>query len=177
MTESISNSGNTAAAHGAFDATPGSPDTEGLSPDALLVYLSTRLGGLEDQINGYFAQQERADQLRGLLNDMKVLIQGLNEHTEDMNQVQYGAEGVMNDLNAVLDQIAEIDPNLATALGNNLSRAGFIMNDGSEIQLGDDAMIHLQALGRAHETAVSLGTNLVEAAGRTTQKIADRIGG
>jgi hypothetical protein len=37
-------------------------------------------------------------------------------------------------------------------------------------------MIHLQSLVRAHETAVSLGTNLVEAAGRTTQKIADRIG-
>jgi hypothetical protein len=46
------------------------------------------------------------------------------------------------------------------------------LNSGSQLN-----MIRLQSLVRAHETAVSLGTNLVEAAGRTTQKIADRIGG
>jgi hypothetical protein len=202
MTQPVSNDMRAIDAYAGLE-TPGGTNTAGLSPDALLVYLSTRLGSLEDQINGYFAQQQRADQLRGLLNDMKVAIQSLNGQAQDMNAVQYGAEGVMNRLNDILGEIAAIDPNLATAIGNNLSATGFVMNDGSETQLGDDAylpseiepsleylegeignlnsasqlnMIHLQSLVRAHETAVSLGTNLVEAAGRTTQKIADRIG-
>jgi hypothetical protein len=169
----------------------------GLTPDALLIYLSTRMEGLEDQINAIFSEQQRADKLRSLLNDMKEAIAKKSPHVDDMNK-ERDVGGMVGTLEATLDEIKKIDPKLARQLRHDLGSGGYVLggnadtyraselepsleyldntigdlNSGSQLN-----MIRLQSLVRAHETAVSLGTNLVEAAGRTTQKIADRIGG
>ena len=174
------------------------PYDGGLTPDALLVYLSSRLGGLEDQINAYFAEQQRADKLRSLLNEMKSAISRLNPHVEDMNELRQDSAGAVDTVYAKLAEIEAIDADLARKLEANLEADGYILTGEDDeyraaqiepsIEYLDNAisdlnsasqinMIRLQSLVRAHETAVSLGTNLVEAAGRTTQKIADRIGG
>jgi hypothetical protein len=198
MSNAVSSTPTSVGAYGPPVATSGDPFTQGLSPDALLVYLSTRLGSLEDQINGYFVEQQRADRLRSLINDMKNAINSLNVPGDAGDEAREIPTSVANALETALDEIGAIDPGLATRLLDDLQRDGFV-GAGQDLQyhrselepsleyldnaIGDLNstsqlnMIHLQSLVRAHETAVSLGTNLVEAAGRTTQKIADRIGG
>lgn len=194
----VSNSGNLATSQAAFDTTAGAPHSEGLTPDALLVYLSTRLGSLEDQINDYFAKEQRADRLRGLLIHVKHIVQSLDVADADPNSPMQIPQNAVDDLTETFDEIRDIDPKLASTLLNDLQNEGFVGSGGdlvyrvSEVEPSvdylDDAiddlnsasqldMIHLQSLVRAYETAVSLGTNMVETAGRTAQKIADRIGG
>lgn len=176
----------------------GAPFAQGLTPDALLVYLSTRLDGLEDQINGYFAAQQRSDQIRGYLNDIKAVVNGLTTDVESMKEPRDFPENAVNRIHEALEGIKALDPKLAARLKGDLEELGFILRGHEDqykpnevkptLEYLDSAiadlnstsqlnMIHLQSLVRAHETAVSLGTNLVEAAGRITQKIADRIGG
>ena len=170
----------------------------GLTPDAILVYLSTRLGGLEDQINDIFSRQQQTDKLRSLLNDMKHAIGTLETHAEDTDGEIAGGQDVVDRLLADIDAIRALDPGLAAKIESDLDSAGYVLCDQDDDYLAsqiepsleylDNAisdlnsssqinMIRLQSLVRAHETAVSLGTNLVDSAGRTTQKIADRIGG
>lgn len=167
---------------------------EGLTPDALMVYLSTRMSGLDEQIDTIFSSQQKADAVRQVLNQIKALLNQLN--TKDgTHDDETGAVQEIEDL--VCDTLHDIDPALSRQLEVDLRQEGHILLFGeekykaSEIEpsrqyidnvMGDLEsssqmhMIRLQSLMSSRQTAVSLSTNLIAALGETTKSIASNIG-
>jgi hypothetical protein len=53
-----------------------------LTPDALMVYLSTRLTGLDDQINAIFNTQQAQEKVQSALRKMQAAIANLDDHSD-----------------------------------------------------------------------------------------------
>ena len=71
----------------------GTPD--GLTADGLLLYLQTRMNGLDDQINTIFQKQQDIEKIRKLLADMQNELNRLNDdegNTELQGAVASGTE-------------------------------------------------------------------------------------
>jgi hypothetical protein len=169
---------------------------EGLTPEGLMIYLQTRLGSLDDQINGIFEKQRKIEAIR---KELSAIQRELDRLKTDPNnpgallEAPNFEEAIQNHINA----IREIDPNLADSLEVELNKEGNALwvQDGkyysSEIETGkktlDDTMkqleasaqlemIALQSMMSSRQTAVQLSTNLISALGETSRSIAANIG-
>jgi hypothetical protein len=169
---------------------------EGLSPEGLMIYLQTRMTGLDDQIDRIFEKQKKIEAIRKELQAIQI---ELDRVTTDPNNP--GAlihtpgfkEAVMTHINA----IREIDPTLANALEADLLKEGNALwcNDdhyfSPEIETGTKTidgimkqleasaqleMITLQSLMSSRQTAVQLSTNLISALGETSRSIVANVG-
>ncbi len=169
---------------------------EGLSPEGLMIYLQTRLGSLDDQINGIFEKQKKIEAIRKELNAIQGELDRLKTDPNNPGALLDAPnfeEAIRNHINA----IREIDPNLADALEMELNKEGNALwvQDGkyysSEIDAGKKTldsmmkqleasaqleMIALQSMMSSRQTAVQLSTNLISALGETTRSIAANIG-
>jgi hypothetical protein len=167
---------------------------EGLTPDALMVYLSTRMNGLDAQIDDIFASQQKNDAVRQVLNRIKALLNQLNE-TDGKHDDENGAVQALEDL--VRNDLFAIDPALSKQLEVDLRQPGHILEGHETSYLSEEIdptrqyidnvmgdlesssqmhMIRLQSLMSSRQTAVSLSTNLVAALGETSKSIANNIG-
>jgi hypothetical protein len=169
---------------------------EGLSPEGLMIYLQTRLGSLDDQINGIFEKQKKIEAIRKELNAIQGELDRLKTDPNNpgaLLEAPNFEEAIRNHL----DAIRKIDPNLADSLELELNKQGNALwvQDGkyysSEIEAGKKSidstmkqleasaqleMIALQSMMSSRQTAVQLSTNLISALGETTRSIAANIG-
>lgn len=176
-------------------------DPNALTPDSLMFYLSTRMGGLDGQIESIFEKQQHSEKVRSALNELQRLVNMLDEHTEGANfpAAEPGELDFAARLAQQLDLITELDPDLGTKVRADLLSDGQILgvagdkNDvgdahykGSEVastteylkNVGSDLdntaqmnMIHLQSLMSSRQTAVQLCTNLIASCADTQKAI------
>ncbi len=119
-----------------------------LSPDGLMIYLSTRLNGLDDQINSFFNTEQRQADVQKALRDIQTELAKLDEHTSAPNDVldlpdrdpnapahqdvvnadgTVGASPAERNINAAIDEIRKVDPLLADDINKKLNEHGFIL--------------------------------------------------
>ena len=167
-----------------------------LTAESMMVYLTTRLGSVDVQIDAIFESQQEAEKVRAALNEIKELLNGLAEST-DKDKILKGSEEALATVVSVIDgELAELDPDLAKRLKTDLQQNGYIL-EGKESQyqmlqientrdyLGNVLsqlestaemnMIQLQSLMSARQTAISLATNLVAKLDESTSKVVDNI--
>ena len=125
--------------------------TGNLSPDALMVYLSTRLNGLDDQINTIFNTQQQQQKVQSALAKIQTELDRLDDKsdpntlltmpdladpnasaTADPNAPSAatqtpGTSEVEKNINNDIAEIAQIDPNLAQQMSQKLNEKGFVL--------------------------------------------------
>ena len=160
-------------------------DTNGLSAEGLLLYLQTRLNGLDEQINGIFKKMQDMEKIRKLLNQMQNELNQLCDHRTKSgccgtSHEAGKPEGYEKNLIDCIDAIGQIDPGLAQTLRNQFGVEGQILygldgryltnevNNSRELlnsvakQLESGAqldMIRLQSLTATRGTAIQMATN------------------
>lgn len=167
-----------------------------LTAESMMVYLTTRLGSLDDQIQGIFTSQQQSEEIRAAIGDIRELLNTLDESSEKETLLK-GSEEVLNAVIAIIDtRIALVDPDLAKTMKTDLEREGHIL-EGSESQYrtqqldntreyfdnmardlestAEMNMISLQSLMSARQTAISLATNLLAKLQDASQKVVDNI--
>lgn len=174
-----------------------------VSPDALFVYLSTRLHSLDSQINHIFTRQKSSEQVRTALREIQQELLQLPT-TDDPNKpldVPRYEDGtvmpIMENILARIEGLREIDPHLAETLLAKLSQKGGILYGGDNQYTGleltaskqmlDDMgkdieataqldMIRLQSLMSARQTAIQLATNLTASCADSLKSIVANVG-
>jgi chromosome segregation ATPase len=157
-----------------------------LTPDALMIYLQTRLESVDNQINQIFDQQQKMEKIRSLLNKIQDELNKLNDKAEQ-GQLQGtkhggGPQDYEAKIEGLLDQIAELDPHLADQMRTDMRSEGQILwvEDGlywsQEVSTSKDYvnsmlkdieasaqmnMIRLQSMMSSRQTAIQLSTNLI----------------
>lgn len=170
-----------------------------LTADGMLIYLQTRLTGIDDQINAAFEKQQQIEQIRKTLMKLQNATSNLSsDDSAALNEQQRAA------FEAAMSELEAIDPLLHQSLVDDLANAKlvdthddgtfkaiYVNFDGHETQslnqiLGSRLkqlessaqleMIQLQSLMSARQTAIQLATNLVSAIGKGTETIVSNIG-
>jgi len=176
-----------------------SPDA--LTAESMMVYLTTRLGGIDHQIQGFFESQQESEDIRAAVDAIKQQLNNLTESTDKDARLEGEADVLAEIASIIDDQIALIDPKLADRLRADLQGDGHILHvsetgkqnlvyttaeventreylDDIASQLESTAqmnMIQLQSLMSARQTAISLATNLLAKLDESTKKIVDNI--
>ena len=128
-----------------------------LTPDALMIYLQTRLEGLDGQINDIFDQQQKFEKLRGLLSKIRNELNQLDDQGDPnalKGEAHAGtgagvddpahAEGYEANIENLLTQIGDIDPSLAAQMRGDMRKEGQILYcedgiyKGAEVSAGKD---------------------------------------
>ena len=165
-----------------------------LTAEGLMIYLQTKLDGIDEQIQEAFEKQQLAEEVRGYLGEIQNQLASLD--SEDGGDWQ--AEAVASAFQGLYDT----DPKLADKLFSDLNAAGLVTPgakgdwdpperlDGAQFrqfkeivdntlkQLDSSAqleMLQLQSLMSARQTAVQLATNMVAAIGKTDESIVSNI--
>ncbi len=172
-------------------------DANALTPDALLTYLGTRLGGLDKQVNDIFTREQKGEQVRGELREIQKLLTTVESgpNPGDKGTIK-DLQGFAAELDAHLQNIAATDPAMAQQIRDHLSSPGQILanNDdqfttaeldatkdylnmvNKDLESGSQLdMISLQSLMSARQTAIQLATNLVAACADSAKSIASNI--
>jgi hypothetical protein len=100
-------------------------------------------------------------------------------------------------IRSAVNEIAQVDPQLASALTTQLTATGYILSDQNKIYSSNEVkttkvyidglskdvesssqmnMIHLQSLMSSRQTAIQLATNLISSLGESSKAIAANIG-
>lgn len=173
-----------------------------LTAESMMVYLTTRLGSVDDQIQGLFKSQQQSEKLRAAINEIRLLVNRLTESTKKEDSLE-GNEEILADIESIIDeQVALIDTDLAEHIKGDLEGDGHILHvtkdedgensvyttleiektreylDGKASELESTAqmnMIHLQSLLSARQTAISLATNLLAKLDESIKKVVDNI--
>lgn len=162
----------------------GIPSADGLTPEGLLFYLQSRLGGLDAEINEAFAKQQQSQKLRSALLDIQRITAGIGPEGGDLTDAQ------VKELGAAIQRLGTVDPTMAQNLMKDFANGGLYTPgsnpDGSEDawkthydaamasslresvgarlkQLESSAnldMIQLQSLMSARQQAIAMCTNL-----------------
>jgi hypothetical protein len=173
-----------------------------LTAESMMVYLTTRLGSIDDQIQGLFTSQHQSEKLRAAINEIRTEVNQLKDSANKEDSLE-GGEEVLARIEAIIDeQIAPLDPELAEAMKTDLQGSGHILHvtkdegdensvyttleiektreylEGKASELESTAqmnMIHLQSLMSARQTAISLATNVIAKHDESLKKVVDNI--
>lgn len=170
-----------------------------LTPESMMVYLTTRLSSIDEQIQGHITSQEQSEKLRAAVNAIKEKMNELPQSSEKGDNLE-GKQEVLDEIASIIEeQIAPVDPKLAQRLTDDLSAENHILHttgdkngtyttteiENSQKYLESIAselestaqmnMIHLQSLLSGRQTAISLATNLLASLGESSKKIVDNI--
>ncbi len=110
---------------------------QNLSPDALMVYLQTRLDGLDTQVDTIINDQERQQKaqsiLRGIQNELAKLNKDATEPTAFQAPPADGAAPaagtVEHEVGLQLEALRKIDPHLADTIEAGLTKPGQLFAD------------------------------------------------
>jgi len=181
---------------GSLDGLP-----EGLTAEGLLLFLQTRMNGLDEQINGIFKKMQDMEKVRKLLNQMQNELNQLDDDNtkkgcQGTQHVDGEAQGYEKNIIDCIDAIAQIDPKLAESLRSQLGVEGQILygidgkyltsevNNSRELlnsvakQLESGAqldMIRLQSLTATRGTAFQMISNTLGAFNETSKTLAGAI--
>lgn len=167
-----------------------------LTPESLMIYLSTRLESVDGQIQDIFSAQQDSEKIRAAIDQIRTALNALKEDS-NKNKELHGSEYAFAGIEQIIEQqIGSVDPDLAARMKSDLDGEGYILEGGdsdyltSELektreyledltgQLESTAqmnMIHLQSLLSARQTAISLSTNLIAKLNDSTQKVVENI--
>jgi hypothetical protein len=172
-------------------------DPNSMTPDALILYLSTRLGNVDGQMDEIFAREKAAEKVRGEVRELQKLLTALPTATDKAVPLEISDPEFATDVNAHLNNIEAIDPRLGQAIREHLHKPGQIcfgadnqFNTGErdasldylgmvskDLESGSQMdMIALQSLMGARQTAIQLATNLVSALSESQKAIVSNIG-
>jgi hypothetical protein len=180
-------------------------DPNTLTPDSLMFYLSTRMRGLDGQITGVFDKQQHSEKVRSALNELQRLVGTLDEETKEgkFPLTQSGQLSFVEQINAQLEVIETLDPDVGNKVTAELYKKGQVMGGGGQVNTGDANytgqevknttqflknvgsdldntaqmnMIRLQSLMSSRQTAVQLCTNLIAACADTQKSIVSNYG-
>ena len=173
----------------AFDAASAATFHEHLTPDALMTYLSTRLDGLDTQVNTIFNRQQHSQAIQKAITNLRAALGQMNTKQAPNDPNTLAA------VHAALRELTDLDPNLGHAVRNQLNQTGYAFADdtcneaemkatmqyldgvGKDIDSSAQLdMIRLQSIMSARQTAIQLSTNLVSALGESTKAIVSNIG-
>ena len=170
-------------------------DPEAMTPDALLVYLSTRLGSIDDQMDTILGRQRTSEKVRSEIGEIqKVLSSCATDPNEKQDLVM--SEQAKSQIETHIANIATQDPELASDLNKALHEDGQILS-GFDCRYSTDQlnhtkdylnlvtkdiesgaqmdMIRLQSMMGARQTAIQLSTNLVSALSESQKAIVSNI--
>src|SRR5687767_1989788 len=109
--------------HAAFDLASAATFKEHLTPDALLTYLSTRLDGLDTQVNAIFNRQQHTQAIQKALTSLRAALGQMKT-----NETNHPPE-TLSAVHAALRQLTDLDPNLGAAVRDQLNQTGFAFAD------------------------------------------------
>jgi nitrogen regulatory protein PII-like uncharacterized protein len=169
-----------------------------LTSEGLMLYLQTRLDGLDEQINAVFKKQKDIENIRKALMKIQNTLETLDD---DKKKNSIKNDTYRQAIEDAINEIESSDPALAAKMRAELSVQGQILYNyqgnnpnhyaGSEVpaskeyvnnlmkQLESSAqleMIGLQSTMSARQTAIQLATNLVSALNKGTDAIAANVG-
>jgi hypothetical protein len=165
-----------------------------LTPDAMLIYLQQRLGGIDEQIAHAFSRQKASEAKR---KDLMAI----------QTAAKLGSEGgtitkdQLKEIDQSIDDLAAVDSQMAENLKADLEKAGIEFNSEGNVKTGEDVelddnqatafndcignrlkeigasaeldMIELQTLMGQRQTAISLATNLCAQIGKSLEGIVE----
>lgn len=166
-------------------------DQESLTPEGMMLYLSTRMEEVDGQINALFDKQKASQEIRNALGEIQTELGRLDEnaaHDQRLYMPGYTGQGstdVEQKILVAIDKIAAIDPKLAETMRVEMG----VYYDTSQILSRQDGvyysrevkatkgyidtivreldataqmdMIRLQSHMSARQTAIQLSTNLI----------------
>lgn len=170
-----------------------------VTPDALYIYLSTRLQGLDEKINGVFEKQKASDKVRGALNEIKTQLAKLETKDREPDSIIASETGEpFQNIRNQIEIIRAVDSNLAVRLEADLShRESGILHERdhtyttlqhtASAELIDNVtkdleataqldMILLQSTMSARQTAIQLATNLTASLADSLKNIVGNLG-
>jgi hypothetical protein len=170
-----------------------------VTPDALFIYLSTRLQRLDADIDGVFSKQQDAEQVRKALGAIKRELATLAYSDKEQNKAfqMQDPTALRVSIDAQLEAIDAVNPQLATELRASLHGTTGIfsyadaqyntleLNASRETidQYSKDLeatsqldMIQLQSLMSARQTAIQLSTNLTASLADSLKSIVGNMG-
>lgn len=128
-----------------------------VTPDSLYLYLSSRLQGLDGQINVVFKRQEVATEVRGSLNRIQSELAKLEDYAEknpnDKKSYTLTAQDGENTFNLAIDRdlraIENLDPKLGAELRQRFTGQSGILHAGPP---GGDTTFTASELKASQET-------------------------
>jgi hypothetical protein len=192
---SVVDTSNPVASSSVFGSAHFDPNT--MTPESLLTYLSSRLGGIDKQMTDVFSREQKGEHVRSELHQIQEMLTNLEsgEKPGDKGTIS-DLEAFNQELSAHIDNISKIDSDLANDLQTRIYGEGQLMwkNDDvfttAELEGTKDFlnivskdldsssqmdMINLQQLMSTRQTAIQLATNLVAACGESAKSIASNI--
>jgi hypothetical protein len=190
----VGNNGPAPGAYGAFASPLDAPGAglTGLTPEGLMIYLKSRLKGLDTKIQEIFDNQKHNQAVQDALQKLQTILAGLNQKDD-----QKTSPNLVADIKAALADLKAVAPDLGAQVADQLGKSGQILDGGdnaykasdvkaSEVYLDDISkelnsgaqldMIHLQSLMSSRQTAVQLSTNLIQSLGHSADAIAANMG-
>jgi hypothetical protein len=173
-----------------------------LSPDALMVYLSSRLNGLDGQINAIFNTEKTQTDAQAALRELKEAVGQLTADSGATTQTMTDEQNAA--ITKAIQDIHAVDPMLSDSILQQLEKPGGgllleptdgqpsdLIVTGNQVKATNDYidglskdiesssqmnMIQLQSLMSSRQTAIQLSTNLISALGESSKAIAANIG-
>src|SRR5688500_9660380 len=103
-----------------------------LTPESMMVYLTTRLGSVDAQIQRIFTSQQQSEKIRAAMNKLKELLGELDQSTKKEDDLHDG-QVTLDAIRAVInEEIEAIDPDLARRLRTDLNAKGYILFDEND---------------------------------------------
>jgi hypothetical protein len=169
---------------------------DAMTPDSLLIYLSTRMGSLDGQMGDIFNRQKTAEKVRTDLRGIQEALTKVPTNTDETKLLEDLSPEVIDEINAHLNNIEAIDPKLGADIRAHLRADGQILSRdddryftselkatqdylnlvGKDLESGSQMdMITLQSLMGARQTAIQLSTNLISALNESQKSIVANV--
>jgi hypothetical protein len=177
-------------------------DQESLTPEGMMLYLSTRMNEVDGEIDKLFDKQKASQEIRKALGTIQTELSKLNEdggHDQKLHMPGrdgHGATQIEQNILDAIDKIATINPELADRMRAKMNEGGQILCnqdgeyfshelsasknylDGIIKDLDATAqmdMIRLQSHMSARQTAIQLSTNLIASMSESTKAVVTNI--
>lgn len=168
-------------------------DQESLTPEGMMLYLSTRMNEVDGEINKLFDKQKASQEIRKALGEIQ---DELGKLKDDDGLLTMPDSEVEQNINTAIAKIGQIDPQLAEKMWTDMNKEGQILfvQDGKyyaqEVTASKsyidniikdlDAtaqmdMIRLQSHMSARQTAIQLSTNLIASMSESTKAIVSNV--
>jgi hypothetical protein len=175
-----------------------------LTPESLVVYLNTRMGSLDSQMNDIFERQKKSEKVRGEVRALQQQLTTLKDSTDKKEGLDMTDADAVKAFYKTADEhmaiICELDATLGEdikakyysegQIGAHPGDAPDAHYDTSEIEATKEYldsvskglesssqmdMINLQSLMGTRQTAVQLATNLISALNETSKSVVSNI--
>lgn len=182
MIDAMGSAASAAAVDTGYTMTP-----DQLGPEALIMYLETRLNSIDSQIDEIFKKQKNIEAVRKAMGQITNALAKLEDDTSDKSlkgekNTAEAKAAYETEINAALAVIEDLDPNLAKTMRGDLAKEGQILycQDGKYYTREVEAtreyinsmvkslessaqmeMIRLQSMSSARGTAIQMSTNLI----------------